>query len=205
MVGAYDSMTAMTAFAYAGMRAHARMPGRRNGVICCHRPSAVMAPPIAAPRPACRPPRAPLRAAEPLSGEAARGRDGVTPRASGYRPATGYLSDHRDSEQFRPAPRTGPSWCARLREDYPPTNEWGAPWTREQIRRRAGFRTVWQWGCIQPCFSWSSLCGCTFRLKFISKRLGRTKPGARVLAYARLAIQNNSGPPQGPATRSVVG
>jgi hypothetical protein len=36
--------------------------------------------------------------------------------------------------------------------EYPPTNEWGAPWTRGQIRRRGGFRTVWQWGCIQPCF-----------------------------------------------------
>jgi hypothetical protein len=42
----------------------------------------------------------------------------------------------------------------------------------------------------------SSLCGCTFRLKLISKRLAGTKPGARVLARARYAIQNDQAHPK---------
>ena len=43
-----------------------------------------------------------------------------------------------------------------------------------------------------------------FRLEFISKRLAGTKPGARVLARARSAIQNDLGSSQGPARMPVV-
>jgi hypothetical protein len=93
----WEPMTAMTAFAYADMRACARMPGRRNGVICRHRPSAVM------PRPSQRrarprrhrprPPKPPRAAA---SSSAAMGRRRakaagivVAPGASDFRTAAG--------------------------------------------------------------------------------------------------------------------
>jgi len=50
--------------------------------------------------------------------------------------------------------------------DYPPSNEWGAPWTRG-LAIRAGVRTLWLWCCIQPCFSSSCCCGFMFRPKSV--------------------------------------
>ena len=48
-----------------------------------------------------------------------------------------------NSEQFRSTPRTGPSWCGRLRGiDYPPSNEWGRAMDKRTSDQSRGSDTL---------------------------------------------------------------